>query len=384
MDFTLFDESELREHLMPFTALRPIAHIRVGIFNIYEKWELHLKGKASFRSAPYLHLHFPFQSNEWHINAALLPDAALVQQILSLAVGEKLVTENGWVLAHRGEKPTKERIVTGVPRMIHRIWDIFSFNRVEIKNDFEWICQTRKRAISIDSSTILYGKENIFIEEGASVKAAVINAETGPVFIAKGAEVQEGTLIRGGFALCEGAVTAMGSKFRGDCTIGPYSKVGGEVSNTVFFGYANKGHDGYIGNSVVGEWCNLAAATNVSNMKNNHSEVSVYNMSNDSYEKTGKAFCGAFIGDYSRCGIGTTLNTGTVVGIGVNLYDTGFPSKYIPSYSWGSPQDLKPYKKEEWFQMAEQTRKLKKQLLTAADKKLLGAVWEQYNLYNIK
>ena len=384
MDFTLFDESELRDHLMPFTALRPIAHIRVGIFSIYEKWEMHLKGKASFLSASYFHTHFPFQSNEWHINAALLPDDALTQQILSLTAGEKLMSKEGVLLAHRGATTTKERIATGTIRMIHRIWDIFSFNGEEIKKDFEWIYQTRKRAITIDSSTILYGKENIFIEEGASIKAAIINAETGPVFIAKGAEVQEGTLIRGGFALCEGAVAAMGSKFRGDCTIGPYSKVGGEVNNTVFFGYSNKGHDGYIGNSVVGEWCNLAAATNVSNMKNNHSEVSVYNMSTDAYEKTGKAFCGVFIGDYSRCGIGTTLNTGTVVGIGANLYDTGFPSKFIPSYSWGSPQELRPYKKEEWFQMAEQTRKLKKQSLTATDKILLNAVWEQYNLYNTK
>jgi UDP-N-acetylglucosamine diphosphorylase/glucosamine-1-phosphate N-acetyltransferase len=383
MDFTLFDESELRDHLMPFTALRPIACIRVGIFCLYEKWEMHLKGKASFQSASYLQTHFHYQKNEWHINSALLPDDSLVQQILSLGTGEKLVSEDGVLLACRGEQSKKEIRARGTLRKINRLWDIFSYNGEEIKNDFEWACQTRKRAITIDSATTLYGKENIFIEEGASIKAAVINAETGPVFIAKGAEVQEGTLIRGSFALCEGAVTAMGSKFRGDCTIGPYSKVGGEVNNTVFFGYSNKGHDGYIGNSVVGEWCNLAAATNVSNMKNNHSEVSVYNMSSSSYEKTGKTFCGVFFGDYSRCGIGTTLNTGTVVGIGANLFDTGFPAKYIPSYSWGSPQELKPYRKEEWFQMAEQTKKLKKQTLTAADRVLLEAVWEKYNLYNI-
>jgi UDP-N-acetylglucosamine diphosphorylase/glucosamine-1-phosphate N-acetyltransferase len=383
MDFTLFDESELRDHLMPFTALRPISHIRVGIFCLYEKWEMHLKGKASFQSADYLQPHFSFKKNEYCINGGLLPDASIVQQILALSSGEKLVAKNGRVLAYRGEQTNKEITVKGVVRQLHRLWDIFSLNGEEIKNDFEWACQTRKRAISIDSSTILYGKENIFIEEGAIIKAAVINAETGPVFIAKGAEVQEGTLIRGGFALCEGAVTAMGSKFRGDCTIGPYSKVGGEVNNTVFFGYSNKGHDGYIGNSVVGEWCNLAAATNVSNMKNNHSEVSVYNMALASYEKTGKAFCGVFVGDYSRCGIGTTLNTGTVIGIGANVYDTGFPPKFIPSYSWGSPQKLEPYKKEEWFQMAEQTRKLKKQSLTAKDRVLLEAAWENYNLYNI-
>lgn len=384
MDFTLFDESELRNHLMPFTAFRPISHIRVGIFCLYEKWEMHLKGKASFQSASYLQTHFSVHKSEWYINASLLPDASIVQQILSLAKNQKLIAEDGTLLACRGEQTKVEKIATGTIRKINRLWDIFSYNGAEIKQDFEWICQTRKRALTVDASTTLYGKENIFIEEGASIKAAVINSETGPVFIAKGSEVQEGTLIRGGFALCEGAVTAMGSKFRGDCTIGPYSKVGGEVNNTVFFGYSNKGHDGYIGNSVVGEWCNLAAATNVSNMKNNHSEVSVYNMSTDAYEKTGKAFCGVFIGDYSRCGIGTTLNTGTVMGIGSNLFDTGFPSKFIPSYSWGSPQQLTAYEKEEWFQMAEQTRKLKKQSLTVKDKALLEAVWEIYNLYNTK
>ena len=384
MDFTLFDESELRDHLMPFTALRPISHIRVGIFCIYEKWEMHLKGKASFQSVGYLQTHFSFNKHEYHINGSLLPDVSIVQQIVSLAPGERLLAKDGTLLAYRGEKTNKEILATTIIRKINRPWDIFSFNGEEIKNDFEWVCQTRQRAISIDASTILYGKENIFIEEGASIKAAVINAETGPVFIAKGAEVQEGTLIRGGFALCEGAVAAMGSKFRGDCTIGPYSKVGGEVNNTVFFGYSNKGHDGYIGNSVVGEWCNLAAATNVSNMKNNHSEVSVYNMSTGAYEKTGKAFVGAFIGDYSRCGIGTTLNTGTVMGMGSNLYDTGFPPKFIPSYSWGSPTELKAYQKEEWFQMVEQTKKLKKQTLTVNDKILLNAVWETYNLYNTK
>ncbi|MDB5274098.1 MAG: glucose-phosphate thymidylyltransferase [Chitinophagaceae bacterium] len=383
MDFTLFDESDLRKHLMPFTALRPIGHIRVGVFCLYEKWEMHLQGKASFRSADYLQTLFPFRENEWNINAALLPDENIVQQIVALTTGEKLMSTDGTLLAYRGSSANKERIATGVVRKIHRLWDIFSFNGAEIKNDFEWICKTRRRALQIDSATVLYGKENIFIEEGASIKAAVINAETGPVFIAKGAEVQEGTLIRGGFALCEGAVTAMGSKFRGDCTIGPYSKVGGEVNNTVFFGYSNKGHDGYIGNSVVGEWCNLAAATNVSNMKNNHSEVRVYNMAYGTFEKTGKVFCGVFIGDYSRCGIGTTLNTGSVLGIGVNLFDTGFPEKFVPSYSWGTPQELNSFRKAEWFQMAEQTKKLKQQTLSAEERAMLEIVWEQNNLYNI-
>ncbi len=383
MDFTLFDDSAIREHLMPFTAVRPISHIRVGIFCVYEKWEYALQGKASFKTAPYLSPYFPSINNEWYINGSVFPDAHVVDQILTLNSGEQLRSSDGTCIAYRGEQASKERIASGVFRQLNRLWDIFSFNGEELVNDFKIVQQTRKQATSIDAATVLYGKENIFIEEGAIIKASVINAEAGPVFIAKGAEVQEGSLIRGGFALCEGAVAAMGSKFRGHCTVGPYSKVGGEVNNTVFMAYSNKGHDGYIGNSVVGEWCNLAAATNVSNMKNNHSEVSVYNMATKHYESTGKKFCGVFIGDYSRFGIGTTLNTGTSVGVGVNLYDTGFPPKHIPSFSWGTPQDLEAFNKEAWFNMAKEARALKNIPFNNEDKSLLEAVWKKYNLWNI-
>lgn len=383
MDFTLFDDSVAREHLMPFTALRPTGHIRLGIFCVYEKWEYALQGKASFKTAPHLTPFFPVGNNEWYINGSVLPDPHLVDQILALQTGEQLLLQDGTCLAYRGVEVKKDRLVSGNVRQLRRLWDIFSYNGEELVHDFKIIQQTRKPALKLDAATVMYGKENIFIEEGATVKASVINAEAGPVFIAKGAEVQEGSLIRGGFALCEGAVVAMGAKFRGHCTVGPYSKVGGEVNNTIFMAYSNKGHDGYIGNSVVGEWCNLAAATNVSNMKNNHSEVSVYNMAIQHYEATGKKFCGVFIGDYSRLGIGTTLNTGTSIGVGVNLFDTGFPPKHIPSFSWGTPHELEAFNKEAWFNMAREARALKNKSFDAADKSLLEAVWKQYNLWNI-
>jgi UDP-N-acetylglucosamine diphosphorylase/glucosamine-1-phosphate N-acetyltransferase len=383
MDFTLFDDSAAREQLMPFTAVRPISHIRVGIFCVYEKWQYVLQGKASFKTASHLSPYFPSVKTEWYINGSLLPDAHVVDQILGLNSGEQLLSSDGTCLAYRGAEVTKERSVSGSVRQLHKLWDIFSYNGEELVNDFKVVQETRTQASDVDTATILYGKENIFIEAGATIKASVINAETGPVFIAKGAEVQEGSLIRGGFALCEGAVAAMGSKFRGHCTVGPYSKVGGEVNNTVFMAYSNKGHDGYIGNSVVGEWCNLAAATNVSNMKNNHSEVGVYNMATQQYEATGKKFCGVFIGDYTRVGIGTTLNTGTSIGIGVNLFDTGFPSKHIPSFSWGTPEVREAFQKEAWFNMAQEARALKHQAFEAHDRALLEAVWEKYNLWNL-
>ena len=383
MDFILFDDAPSREHLLPFTALRPISYIRVGIFCLYEKWEWTLKGNASFKTADYLQPFFQYSFQNLHINGSILPDEHIVEQIKSLSVGQKLIDSQGTLLAYVGADAKQEIIYSGAVRKLNRLWDIFSFNEEELKRDFTIIQQTRKEAKTIDSATVIYGKENVFIEEGAMIKASVINAELGPVFIAKGAEVQEGSLIRGAFALCEGAVAAMGSKFRGHCTVGPYSKVGGEVNNTIFMAYSNKGHDGYIGNSVVGEWCNLAAATNVSNMKNNHSEVSVYNMSTQHYESTGKKFCGVFIGDYSRLGIGTTLNTGTVIGIGANLFDTGFPPKYIPSFSWGTPQELEVFNKEAWFNMVKETMALKNKTFDAADKALLEAVWQKYNLWNI-
>jgi UDP-N-acetylglucosamine diphosphorylase/glucosamine-1-phosphate N-acetyltransferase len=383
MDFTLFDHSAAREHLMPFTAIRPISHIRIGIFCVYEKWQYALQGKASFKTAPHLQDFFPLVDQEWMINGSVLPDAQVVDQILSLEQGEQLLLADGTCLASRGASISKDRLLSGEVRQIRKLWDLFSFQEEELVRDFNIVQQTRTPARQLDAATVMYGKENIFIEEGAFIKAAVINAETGPVFIAKGAEVQEGSLIRGGFALCEGAVAAMGAKFRGHCTVGPYSKVGGEVNNSIFMAYSNKGHDGYIGNSVVGEWCNLAAATNVSNMKNNHSEVGVYNMATQHYEATGKKFCGVFIGDYTRVGIGTTLNTGTTIGVGVNLFDTGFPSKHIPSFSWGTPEVREAFQKEAWFNMAKEARALKHQSFEAPDRALLEAVWKKYNLWNL-
>jgi UDP-N-acetylglucosamine diphosphorylase/glucosamine-1-phosphate N-acetyltransferase len=382
MDFILFDDSSSSEHLLPFTALRPISHIRVGIFCMYEKWEWTLNGKASFKTAEHLQPFYKLEAQALHINGSLFPDVELVECIKSLSTGQKLVDGEGLVLAYYGTNATQECLYKGSVRKLSRLWDIFSNNEEELKCDFKIVQQTRTPSTSIDSATVIYGKENVFIEEGAIIKASVINAEAGPVFIAKGAEVQEGSLIRGGFALCEGAVAAMGSKFRGHCTVGPYSKVGGEVNNTIFMAYANKGHDGYIGNSVVGEWCNLAAATNVSNMKNNHSEISVYNMTTQHYEPTGKKFCGVFVGDYSRVGIGTTLNTGTSIGVGVNLFNTGFPPKHIPSFSWGTPQQVEAFNKEAWFNMVREARALKNKTFDAADKALLEAVWQKYNLWN--
>jgi UDP-N-acetylglucosamine diphosphorylase/glucosamine-1-phosphate N-acetyltransferase len=354
MDIHFIEEHSYTHSLLPFTALKPVQDLRVGIFTLREKWSYFSKSYA---------LPFPI-----HVSASLLPSHTLFQAILCLKENEVLCCAlTHKVLAYRGSAQ-QQVVFEGVFQLLQHKWEIFLWNDQQIRADFEWVLKYKTRAVLSDVHTKTYNEENIFIEEGAQVRAAVLNAEQGPIYLAKGSEVQEGALIRGSFALLEHAVVAQGTKVRGSTTVGPRCKVGGEINNTVFMAHSNKGHDGYIGNSVVGEWCNLAAATNVSNMKNNHSEVSVYNYATQSMEPTGLKFCGVFIGDYSRVGIGTTLNTGTVMGVGVNLFNTGFPPKFVPDFSWGTPEKLEVFQEEAWYKMAEEAMKLKQQVCTPAIK----------------
>jgi UDP-N-acetylglucosamine diphosphorylase/glucosamine-1-phosphate N-acetyltransferase len=225
--------------------------------------------------------------------------------------------------------------ISSEPTLIQKTWNIFQLNAAELKKDFALLTKGRKSQPIGDPHTIVYASENIFIEEGAKIKAAVLNAESGPIYIGKNTEIQEGALIRGPFALCEGSTVNMGAKLRGDTTVGPYSKVGGEISNAVFFGYSNKGHDGFLGNSVIGEWCNLGADTNTSNLKNNYAQVKLWDYTKGGFSNTGLQFCGLMMGDHSKCGINTMFNTGTVIGVGSNIFGDGFPRNFIPSFSWG-------------------------------------------------
>ncbi|MFN6944225.1 MAG: GlmU family protein [Cytophagaceae bacterium] len=346
MKFILFDDTSIRQSLLPLTYTRPVSHIRTGIFTISEKWEHYLESQSNISTVAFLQEKYPLHQDvdAVMINGAVCPSMELVEAIKKLEPGQGIL-QNEVKIAYRGT--INEYINYPSPLTIIRFpWDIFLNNGKEIRSDFELIKKSRPTAAIKDPHTIVYNPENIFIEEGASIKAAVLNAEAGPIYIGKNAQVCEGALIRGPFALCEGSTVNMGAKMRGDNTIGPYSKVGGEVSNSVIFGYSNKSHDGFIGNTVIGEWCNLGADTNTSNLKNNYGNVQVYSYKEQKLINSGRQFCGLIMGDHSKTGINTMFNTGTVVGVCTNLYGSGFFPKHVPSFSWGSPEELVPYKVE--------------------------------------
>jgi UDP-N-acetylglucosamine diphosphorylase/glucosamine-1-phosphate N-acetyltransferase len=348
MNIILFDDPSIRRSLLPLTYTRPVAAIRIGILTIAEKWAKQFGENPSYLTEDYLSIKYPtvIEDSNLFINGALCPEEKLVAAIKKLGVGEALY-RNGQLLAVVSkelnlsdlssfkaiEHPTEVSL-------IDQPWKIFKQNAAQIKADFKVITKGRSSANITDLHTIVYGKENVFIEEGASIKATIINAENGPVYIGKNAQVHEGAIIKGPFALCEGSHVNMGAKIKSDTTIGPYSKVGGEISNSVIFGYSNKGHDGFLGNSVIGEWCNLGADTNTSNLKNNYDNIKIWNYEKGGFKDTGEQFCGLIMGDHSKSGINTMFNTGTVVGVSANVFGAGFPRTFIPSFSWGGAGGL--------------------------------------------
>ena len=359
MNYILFDGPN-RNALLPFTYTRPVADLRLGIFTIREKWEAYLGLTTTTVTEDYLSEKFPMVefSDNIMINAAYLPNLKLVDLIQNLGENEA-VFEGEQTVAFRVSE-TQETIDFSQFK-IHRCpastisikntWDIFELNGAAIEADFQFITKG-KTSKSIPKSVSTIHSERIFIEAGAKLDHCVLNAKDGPIYIAENTEIMEGSLIRGPFALCENSTLKMGSKIYGSTTIGPHSKVGGEVNNSVIFGYSNKAHDGFLGNSVIGEWCNLGAGTNTSNLKNNYAEVRLWDFESKSFAKTGLQFCGLMMGDHSKCGISTMFNTGTVVGVCVNVFGSGFPRNYIPSFSWGGSQGFSTYLTKKAFEVA--------------------------------
>lgn len=383
MNLILFDDPSIRQDLSPFTLTRPVSEIRVGILTITEKWEKHLATKASFHTDNYLSEKYPLKStdNNLLINGAVCPDDELVKSIKALNK-EEAIAYNGILIAAQTSKTSFDGIkVMDYPHeitLIDQVWKIFQHNGAQIKADFALITKNRKSSELNDSHTIIYGEvgKDLFIEEGASVKAAVLNAEHGPIYIGKNAQVQEGALIRGPFALGEGSTVNMGAKIRGDSTVGPFSKVGGEISNAVIFGYSNKGHDGFLGNSVIGEWCNLGADTNTSNLKNNYENVKIWNYKQGGFKDTGLQFCGLIMGDHSKCGINTMFNTGTVVGVGCNIFGDGFPRTFIASFAWGGAAGFSTFQLNKMLDTAEKVYERRGKTLEDVDKKILQHLFE--------
>jgi UDP-N-acetylglucosamine diphosphorylase/glucosamine-1-phosphate N-acetyltransferase len=382
MNLVLFDDPALRINLLPFTFTRPVADIRIGIITIREKWEHYFGVKSSSLTEHYLQAKYPAQvgANNILVNGALCPDENIVQAIKQLTIGQSLVSGTVVLAAYTSTldiSSAKEVINYQHPyTLIDQPWKIFLHNAAELKKDFVLITKGRKSAGIHDKHTIVYGEENIFIEEGADIKASVLNAESGPIYIGKNAVVQEGSLIRGSFALGEGSTVNMGAKMRGDSTIGPHCKVGGEISNSILFGFSNKGHDGFLGNSVLGEWCNLGADTNTSNLKNNYDQVKLWSYAKRGFINTGQQFCGLMMGDHSKCGINTMFNTGTVVGVSANIFGDGYPRNFVPSFSWGGAAGFIPYQLNKAFETAERVMSRRHIELTTLDKEILKHIFD--------
>ena len=386
----LFDDPKIRLQLLPFTYTRPVAKIRCGIWTIAEKWNNWLQSSVSFQTENYLSTRFPtdYSTNQIYINGALCPDTLLVEAIEKLTDESVLISSEDEILAVKtssskwnpavGTASLDKFVFPESVIMIRQIWDIFSGNGVQIKSDFERIRASRKTAELTDPFTHCYNPENIFIEEGAVIRASVLNAENGPIYIGKNALIQEGSTIQGPFAIGESSVLAQGTKIRPNTSVGPFCKIGGEVSNSVIFGYSNKGHDGYLGNAVLGEWCNLGANTNNSNLKNDHTAVKLHSYVTGKLESTDLLFCGLFMGDYSKAGISTMFNTGTVVGVSVNVFGAGFQPKHVPSYSWGgNAEGFTEYRFQKAIAVAKDTVSRRGVIFDEQDEAILLEVFEQ-------
>jgi UDP-N-acetylglucosamine diphosphorylase/glucosamine-1-phosphate N-acetyltransferase len=389
----LFDDPAYRGTLLPFTFTRPVADIRVGILTIAEKWEKHLKATTGFLTQDYLQDKFPYQNEPaLMINGSLCPNEPLLLAIKDLQPGEAL-WKGQTLLATKEDNPAdfvidgskqKERIeFAGDFTSIHKTWHIFQHNADEIRKDFDLITLNKISADINDPHTIVYNSDNIFVEEGASIKAAVLNAEDGPIYIGRNASIQEGSLIKGPFALCEGSTVNMGAKMRGDTTVGPYSKIGGEVSNSVIFGFSNKGHDGFMGNSVIGEWVNIGADTNTSNLKNNYATVKLWDYTRGGFTNTGQQFCGLMMADHAKCGINTMFNTGTVVGVGANIFGDGFPRNFIPSFSWGGAAGFSTFQFRKFEEVASKVMERRRLEFDDTEKAILQKVFDLTKAYRI-
>ncbi len=385
MNIILFD-GIYHKNLLPLTYTRPVAELRIGLFTIKEKWEKYIENPIQIKTQEYLSKKFgsPTMENSIGINASVLPSDDLMSSLLELK-NRQILTSKGKIIAinplplHSSnleqELSEYKMVETKAEFMqIENVWDLFRLNDQAIRSDIELIKNDRTFVAPSQTNQLI--GDDIYIEEGAKVECAILNTTTGPIYIAKGAEVMEGSILRGPIAVCENGVIKMGAKIYGATTIGPYSKVGGEVNNCMIQGYSNKGHDGFLGNSVLGEWCNLGADTNNSNLKNNYQSVDLYNYPEGKYVDTELQFCGLIMGDHSKSAINTMFNTGTVVGVSANIYGADFPSKFIPSYSWGGRKPLE-YKFEKAMDTAKRVMERRNISLTEEDLEILEFVYNE-------
>jgi UDP-N-acetylglucosamine diphosphorylase/glucosamine-1-phosphate N-acetyltransferase len=387
MNYILFDENSIRNNLLPLTFMRPISDIRIGILTIREKWEKRLGAKTSTLTENYLAGKFPIikEENNVLINSSVCPTDEISAMVMNLKVNQTLVSQDTIIALHVTEEELdkiseaasegiEEISVEEPPIRIGHTWDIFSKNETAILEDFDLLTKNRKSE-PVSKTNLILGDGRIFLEKGAKVEGATLNVSAGPIYIGKNSEVMEGAHIRGPFALCDHAGVKMDAKIYGPTTVGPYSKVGGEINNSVIFGYSNKAHDGFLGHSVIGEWCNLGADTNTSNLKNTYDCVRIWSYTKRTFVNTHLQFCGLIMGDHSKCGINTMFNTGTVVGVNANIFGAGFQRNFIPSFTWGGTSGHTTYDLDKAIEVAQLVCKRRGIVFSEADKELLAHVY---------
>jgi UDP-N-acetylglucosamine diphosphorylase/glucosamine-1-phosphate N-acetyltransferase len=384
MNYILFDD-ETRQSLLPFTFTRPVSEI----LTIREKWEKYLNQSLSCLTEKFLSEKFPLkiEADNILVNGSVLPDDALIAELKSLKTSEKLAYKGSllaWrisgddlknISSVRNIDFSNSRNYSSEVFKVDYSWDIFSENKRALDDDYVLITKGRKSQ-PISKTNQVINLENIFLEEGAKVECSILNATDGFIYIGKDAEVMEGCLVRGSFSLGEESHLRMGAKIYGPTTIGPHCRVGGEVTRSVLFGYSNKAHDGFLGDSVIGEWCNLGADTNNSNLKNNYSRVKMWNYKEEAFISTGLTFCGLMMGDHSKCSINTMFNTGTVVGVSTNIFGHGFPPKLVPSFSWGGSEGFDTYRIEEAIEVAQRVYERRGKTFENTEKNILKHLFD--------
>jgi UDP-N-acetylglucosamine diphosphorylase/glucosamine-1-phosphate N-acetyltransferase len=390
----LFDD-ESREQMLPLSYTRPVAELRTGIYTIRERWEKLLKGSTSYITSDYLNARFPMhlENDNIVLNGAVMPNDRLVRLIEQLEPNEALMDDGNLIAArlnrHQFENLLLDEsieeisgIELGDTPFIHLSypWDLFLYLRATIEYDFNLITKGRTSQ-SIPSNNQVIAADNIFLEEGAQVNCAILNAQSGPIYIGKNAQVMEGSIIRGPVTIGEGSIIKMGAKIYGPTAIGPECRVGGELKEVVILGYSNKAHDGYLGNSIIGEWCNLGAGTTTSNLKNNYSNVKMWDYSTRSMRDTGLHLLGLVMGDHSKAGIQTMFNTGTIVGVACNIYGAGFPPKFVASFTWGGATGLITHRVDDAIATSKKVMARRDIEFSAEDEAILRKVYELSLMY---
>ena len=379
---TLFDDLQIRQQLLPFTYTRSIADIRIGITTILEKWISFFESSTFYmKTVDYLQPRYiQSATSSLFINACIIPDEALVAAISALIDNQYLIKGQLTIAIVNTDSISINKKVAveynGDVMTIEQPWDIFKKNEAVLTADFYRITKGRVSQTLSTTNTLIGDASRLFIEEGAAIEATVLNTNTGVIYIGKEAEIMEGSVVRGPLAMCEHSAIKLAGKIYGATTLGPHVKVGGEVNNSVIFGYSNKGHDGFLGNSVIGEWCNLGADTNNSNLKNNYGEVKVWSYAKEQEVNTGLQFCGLMMGDHSKCGINTMFNTGTVVGVSANIFGAGFPPKHIPSFSWGGAEEMVDFDFEKALEVVARMMERRHISLTEIEKNILKYTYE--------